>query len=273
MKDNDNSVDSLVDIGVNLTNSAFDADREQVIEQARKAGVSRLIITGTTVEESVNAAELAEKKTGCFSTAGVHPHYAQTVSGRFCQELRDLLSRKRVVAIGETGLDFNRNFSPKSAQEAVFEQHLELAVELGKPLFCHERDASRRFIEMIKPCRDQLPDIVVHCFTAGREALYPYLDLDCHIGITGWICDERRGTHLHSLVRDIPANRLMVETDAPYLLPRSLADKPKNQRNAPCFLPQVVSTIAHHTGKSFTQVASETTETALRFFRLDQDEQ
>ena len=139
-----------------------------------------------------------------------------------------------MVAVGETGLDFNRDFSPRNVQEAVFEKQIELAINYSLPLFCHERDASNRFAEIIKSYRDQIEKLVVHCFTADKAALYRYLDLDCHIGITGWICDERRGTHLHPLVKSIPDNRLMIETDSPWLLPRTIQNKTCKSKKRAC---------------------------------------
>src|SRR6185312_13744644 len=118
-------------------------------------------------------------------------------------------------AVGQTGLDYNRNYSPRDVQLAVFERQLAIAAELGKPLFLHQRDAHADFVALLRRWRDKVPAAVVHCFTDSREALADYLALDCHVGITGWICDERRGSHLRELVREIPADRLMIETDAP----------------------------------------------------------
>ena len=264
--------DELVDIAINLTHESFSHDRNEVVERAKQAGVKTLVITGTSLAESIHALELAAGYDYCYCTAGIHPHDAKDVKNSHYAELSSLISQKKVVAVGETGLDFNRNFSPRDAQEQVFEQQIELAIESGKPLFCHERDASDRFAEMIKPYRDDISRLVVHCFTADKKALYNYLDMDCHIGMTGWICDERRGSHLHPLLKDIPANRLMVETDGPYLLPRTLSPKPKTRRNEPVFLTEVVKTIAEITGKTYTVVAAETTATARAFFSLDQDE-
>ena len=259
----------LIDIGVNLGDKAFHPDRDEVIQRALDAGVSTMVLTGTSLEESRQVLGLTQQYSHCcFATAGIHPHHAKEVRTETFAELKSLLINDKVVAIGETGLDFNRDFSPRPVQEKVFEQHLELAIETGMPLFCHERDASERFTEMVHACRDQLTALVVHCFTADKTALYRYLDLDCHIGITGWICDERRGTHLHNLVNDIPANRLMIETDAPWLLPRTLEKKPKNRRNEPAFLVEVVKEIATHCGKSIEQVAQETRTTAQHFFNL-----
>ncbi len=171
--------------------------------------------------------------------------------------------------MGECGLDFNRDFSPRSQQERVLEEHLQLAAETGLPVFLHERDADQRMIELLRHFRDRLSAAVIHCFTGEKRALYGYLDMDLHIGITGWICDERRGTHLHPLVRDIPAGRLMLETDAPYLLPRTLRPKPKSGHNEPAFLTEVLREVARHRGETEVELARHTTATARRFFRLD----
>ncbi|WP_281648215.1 TatD family hydrolase [Parendozoicomonas sp. Alg238-R29] len=259
----------LVDIGVNLGDKAFDKDRDDVVERALEAGVTTMILTGTTLEESQQTVQLTELYPDhCFTTAGIHPHYAKDATEQHFAELRDMYKLEKVVAVGEAGLDFNRDFSPRPVQEQVFEKHIEMAVETGMPLFCHERDASKRFADIVKNYRDDICDLVVHCFTADKESLYRYLDLDLHIGITGWVCDERRGFHLHPLLNDIPANKLMVETDCPYLLPRTSKPKPKSRRNEPAFLGEVVKTIAAQTGKSIEQIAQETTKTAKSFFRL-----
>ncbi|OED47384.1 hydrolase TatD [Endozoicomonas sp. (ex Bugula neritina AB1)] len=266
---------SLIDIGVNLNNKAFFKDRDDVVARALDAGISTMILTGTSLSESHQVLELANHYSDlCYCTAGVHPHDAKEVQTDDVLTLKALLTEDKVVAVGETGLDFNRYFSPRPVQESVFEAQIELSIESGLPLFCHERDASERFADIVRNYRDNISDLVVHCFTADKSALYRYLDLDLHIGITGWVCDERRGTHLHPLLNDIPAHRLMIETDAPYLLPRTLLKKPKNRRNEPAFLHEVVSVIAQHTGKNVESVARETTEVAKRFFNLpDQDGQ
>src|SRR5690606_32428027 len=173
-----------------------------------------------------------------------------------------------VRAVGECGLDFNRDLSPRAQQERVLEEHLQLAVETGLPVFLHEREADQRLAAIIRPFRDQLTAAVVHCFTGEKRALYAYLDLDLHIGITGWICDERRGTHLHPLVREIPRGRLMLESDAPYLLPRTLRPKPKSGHNEPAFLREVLREVARHRGESEEALAVHSTATARAFFGL-----
>ena len=203
-----------------------------------------------------------------FATAGVHPHDASQWTGDSASQLRALLAEPEVRAVGECGLDFNRDFSPRPQQERALEEQLQLAVESAMPVFLHERDASERLVAILKPFRDRLSAAVVHCFTGDKRALYAYLDLDLHIGITGWICDERRGTHLHPLVRDIRADRLMLESDAPYLLPRSLRPKPKSGHNEPAYLPEVLREVARHRGESEAQLAAHTTLTARQFFGL-----
>ncbi|MBF3232976.1 hydrolase TatD, partial [Pseudomonas aeruginosa] len=182
--------------------------------------------------------------------------------------LRALFDDPRVRAVGECGLDFNRDFSPRPAQEKALEEQLALAVELQRPVFLHERDASERLLAILRDFRDRLPAAVVHCFTGERRALYGYLDLDLHIGITGWINDERRGTHLHDLVGEIPVGRLMLESDAPYLLPRSLRPKPKNGRNEPAYLVEVLDCVARHRGESAERLAAHTSAAARAFFGL-----
>jgi TatD DNase family protein len=254
----------LVDIGANLTHSAFREDLDAVVARARDAGVSPMI-TGTTVEESRHALAIAAKY-GLHCTAGVHPHHARECNDATIPELRKLSEDPRVAAIGECGLDFNRNYSPHPDQEKWFVAQLELGIDLGKPLFLHSRDAHPRFAEILRSHKPQ--KAVAHCFTGEKEEMHAYLDLGLYIGITGWICDERRGRHLLGLVKDIPRERLLVETDSPYLTPRDMHPQPKARRNEPAFLPHIVRTLARALGRSPEEVARDTTENARRLFSL-----
>ncbi|KJK04694.1 MULTISPECIES: TatD family hydrolase [Pseudomonas] len=262
----------LIDIGVNLTNPSFADKHAAILERAEAAGVVQMMVTGTSLEGSEQALELClsldESGQRLFSTAGVHPHDASSWSTESSRHVRALLEQPRVRAVGECGLDFNRDFSPRPQQEKALEEQLALAVELQMPVFLHERDASERLLAILKDYRDRLPAAVVHCFTGERAALFGYLDLDLHIGITGWICDERRGTHLHPLVSSIPQGRLMLESDAPYLLPRSLRPKPKNGRNEPAYLTEVLREVALHRGETAEQLAAHSTACARAFFGL-----
>ena len=259
----------MIDIGVNLTNKRFDKDLISVIDNAKQAGLSKLIVTGTNLKESEQALLLAKAHPEFIvSTAGVHPHDASTFTIDTYNALKQLASQAQVKAIGECGLDFNRNFSTPAEQEHAFIQQLELAVECQLPVFMHERDANERFIELLTPYIKQLPNAVVHCFTGDQKALERCLALDLHIGITGWICDERRGAHLLDLVKMIPDDRLMIETDSPYLLPRSMRPKPKSSRNEPKYLPYIAQTIADAREQELQAFLLATEKTTNAFFNL-----
>ncbi|MFM9980846.1 MAG: TatD family hydrolase [Burkholderiales bacterium] len=259
---------AVFDIGANLTHASFHADLPEVLARARHAGVETIVVTGTSIAGSRAALALAEAHPGVYATAGVHPHEAAHCTADTLPALRTLLSNPCVVAVGECGLDFNRNYSPHPDQEKWFVAQLELACELGKPLFLHSRDAHPRFAELLHDRKDRLPPAVAHCFTGEQAELRAYLDLGLYIGITGWICDERRGKHLLELVREIPLDRLMIETDAPYLTPRTLRPQPHARRNEPAFLTHILATIAQALGMPLEAVARCTTENAHRFFRL-----
>jgi TatD DNase family protein len=259
----------MIDIGANLAHDSFDADFNAVLQRARDASIQQIVVTGSSEDSSIKALELARQHQGfLFATAGMHPHHASDLTPTAMETFRQLAGEPEVRAIGETGLDFFRNFSPPELQEKAFEQHIELAIDLGMPLFLHERDAYPRFYEILKDYRSDLSAAVVHCFTGEQKALFAYLDLDCHIGITGWICDERRGTHLLPLISSIPQDRLMLETDSPYLLPRTVKEKPKKNRNEPCYLDYVCSAVADASNQSSGTVAAQTTDNAKHFFSL-----
>ena len=244
---NQNAFTGYIDIGANLTHEQFNSDRETVIESAIKADVSAMVVTGSTLAESEKALMLAKQYPNClYATAGIHPLHADEWQDDFRYEFKRLLTQDEVKAVGETGLDFFRNLCPQATQEKAFEAQIELAIELQMPMFLHQREAHHRFQPILKNARDKLTNVVVHCFTDNQKALYDYLDLDCHIGITGWICDERRGQHLTQLVANIPDNRLLIETDAPYLLPRDLPQAKKTRRNLPQYLPHIAEKVAQY---------------------------
>ncbi|TZF80930.1 TatD family hydrolase [Cognatilysobacter lacus] len=259
----------LIDIGANLTHDAFDRDRDAVIARARAAGVAQMVVTGASREHSPKALELALAHPGLlFATAGVHPHHAVEYTAECDAEMRALLAHDTVVAVGECGLDYFRDFSPRPAQRRAFEMQLQTAVDTGKPLFLHQRDAHDDFVAIMKNFEGRIGPAVVHCFTGTREEAFAYLDRDWHIGITGWLCDERRGQHLREIVPHIPLGRLMIETDAPYLLPRTLKPLPKDRRNEPAFLAHIVEELARDRGAKVDSIAAATTATARAFFRL-----
>lgn len=259
----------MIDIGCNLTHESFTDDRPAVIAAAVLAGVRRQVVTGADVASSHAAADLALRyPSQLWSTAGVHPHHAGTFDTAHREGLRELLARPEVVAVGECGLDYCRDFSPRTRQRAAFVAQLEIAAQIGKPVFLHQRDSHDDFKAILEEFRGRLAGGVAHCFTGNVAQLEDYLSLGLCIGITGWVCDERRGGDLRQSVPRIPADRLMVETDAPYLLPRDLEPRPKSRRNEPQHLGHIVRTVARLRGESWEHLAETSTRTAERFFGI-----
>ncbi|MDR2150681.1 MAG: TatD family hydrolase [Spirochaetaceae bacterium] len=258
----------VIDIGVNLMHPSFDKDRDQVVKQAEEAGVSALIITGTDAPSSAAACAYAALYPGkLYSTAGVHPHDAKTWDAAAQETVRKLAQTGAACAVGECGLDYNRNFSPPAVQRRCFEQQIALAEACALPLFVHERDAFADVSALLRANRSSSA-AVIHCFTGTAYQLEEYLALGCYIGITGWICDERRGGALVALVNRIPPDKLMLETDAPFLFPRSLGLKGRASRNEPRFLPQIAGFIASHLEKDPQVLAQETYANTCRFFGI-----
>lgn len=263
----DSAATGLIDIGINLGHDSFDHDRAEVIRRAHASGVTKMLITGSSIASTRAAIDLVRADPRRFRcTAGVHPHHASDLDQQALAELAALASVREVAAVGECGLDYFRNFSPHAAQQQAFRQQLELAVRLRKPVFLHQRDAHTDFLAILRDYRPGLVGGVAHCFTAGVDEARAYLDLGLYIGITGWICDERRGLHLREVVRMIPEDRLLIETDAPYLLPRDLRPKPQTRRNEPMYLPHVLEAIAAARNQRPQELASMTTRNALTLF-------
>ncbi|CBG90618.1 3'-5' ssDNA/RNA exonuclease TatD [Citrobacter rodentium] len=258
----------MFDIGVNLTSSQFVKDHDEVVARAYAAGVNGLLLTGTNLYESQQAQRLAQHYPHCWSTAGVHPHDSSEWRADTGEAIVALAALPEVVAIGECGLDFNRNFSTPQAQEHAFEAQLRIAAELQMPVFMHCRDAHTRFLALLDPWLDKLPGAVLHCFTGTRQEMQECLERGLYIGITGWVCDERRGLALRELLPLIPTEKLLIETDAPYLLPRDLSPKPASRRNEPAYLPHILQRIAHWRGEDPQQLAAATDANAEKLFGI-----
>lgn len=263
----------MIDIGVNLTNKRFDKDREEVISRAKAIGVENLFITGTSVNDSLAAIELIDNYKTLFpnflySTAGIHPHYADNVDVDYLSEIKKMIEQPEVIAIGECGLDFNRNFSKPEQQINVFNEQIQLASDLSMPLFLHQRDAFDTWFKLLEPYLNKVPAIITHCFTGNREELKHCIKAGMYIGITGWICDEKRGKDLQEIVKLIPKNRLLVETDAPYLTPKKIIPKPKNGRNEPIYLPYIIEKIANIVGENPQDLAYQTSKNSRTAFNL-----
>ena len=258
----------LVDIGANLTHESFAADREAVIARGVAAGVTRQIVTGADLAGSRAAAVLAAAHPRrLWSTAGVHPHHASTLDSATREAVLELLQQPCVVAVGECGLDYFRNLSPPAAQRSALVAQLAMAAATGKPVFLHQRDSHADFKAILEDFRGQIRG-VAHCFTGDRGQAEDYLGLGLYIGITGWVCDERRGASLRDAVPIIPADRLMVETDAPYLLPRDMRPRRRSRRNEPAYLIHVAERVAALRGESLATLAASSTRAAVQFFNL-----
>lgn len=263
----------MIDIGVNLTNKRFDKDRADVINRAKLLGMEHLLITGTSVEESRKALALCHSYQQAhpdflYATAGVHPHDADNVNYDYLSALEELALKPQVKAIGECGLDFNRNFSAPAQQQKIFSEQVALAASLQMPLFLHQRDAFEPWFSTLSPYLGIIPAMVTHCFTGTADELKQCLKANMYIGVTGWLCDERRGQVLRDIVSNIPLNRLLIETDAPYLTPRTIRPRPKSSRNEPSYLPYIIEEIASITGIDQYEISYQTALNAKQVFNL-----
>ena len=262
-------MEKLIDIGLNLMHKSFRKDRKEIIEEAKKVGVSKFIITGTNVKSSQIASEYALNYPDVlYSTSGVHPHDAKTCNDKTLNELQKIAENPSVVAIGECGLDYNRDFSPRDVQREWFEKQIKLAEELNMPLFLHERDAHEDMYNILEKHDKIAKKAVIHCLTGTKSEAENYIDLGCYIGVTGWICDMKRGKSLQEAVSVIPSDKLMIETDAPFLIPKNFDNKPKKNRNEPKDLPHILNTIANYKNEDVEKLGKEVTKTTKKFFKI-----
>ena len=257
---------SYFDIGANLTHESFKKDFDRVIEEAKLNKVKKICITSTSIEDTKNSLKLTDIDSDLFiTTCGIHPHYADTFKTIDIKKILDLCKQPSIKAIGETGLDFNRNFSKKNNQISCFLSQIEIAEQLSLPLFMHQRDAHKDFLNCFKEI-DLTVKAVVHCFTEDKKKFYEYLDKGFWIGFTGWICDPIRGRHMIDLISSMPLDRVMIETDSPYLLPKNL--KVKGRRNEPKYIYEIAKKIADLQKKSLNEVCNIFYENSIRFFNL-----
>ncbi|MFH6946387.1 TatD family hydrolase [Flavobacterium sp. FlaQc-50] len=264
---------TYIDIGINLTNKQFQNDIDDIVQDAIDADVTKMILTGTSIRNSEESSKIAKQYSGVlYSTAGIHPHDAKSFDHQSISKLKNLLQQKHVVSVGECGLDFDRDFSPRNVQEDCYKAHLELAVEIQKPLFLHESAAFTRFMSITSEYLPKLPKAVVHCFTGTLQEARTYLDNGFYLGFTGAISDSKRFEHLKEVIQYVPLDKIMIETDAPFMLPKnvpnSLLKKYHERRCEPAFLPYVAGTIAQFKGIPLDKIAEETTKNAKSFFGI-----
>ncbi|MCH8536134.1 MAG: TatD family hydrolase [Alkalimonas sp.] len=254
------------DSGVNLFSEQFAADREQVMLRAQAAGIDKQILIASDLAECQQNLHWCQQHANCHTTAGIHPHQAGQADTDWLQQLKSILTNHPIVAVGECGLDFNRNFSSQDAQIDVFAQQLQLAKELTLPVYLHERDAFDTQLQLLKD--HAICHGIAHCFTGDTTQLKAYLDLGLYIGITGWLCDERRNQALVEALAYLPLDRICLETDAPFLLPRNLAPKPKSRRNEPAYLLAIANQLAQLKAIPLQQVETQCWHNSLTLFNL-----
>ncbi|RVT44378.1 hydrolase TatD [Rheinheimera sediminis] len=258
------------DAGVNLFSDRFNNDRDAVVQNARNNQVSELLLISSDAAESKLNADYCLSHSALYCTAGVHPHYAGAVSSDWQHQIQLLLQSPTVVAVGECGLDFDRNFSAPEQQIQVFETQLQLASQYKKPAYLHERAAFSTQIALLQQCSALTG--IAHCFTGDTNQLKAYLDLGLYIGITGWLCDNNRGQSLMDAISYLPLDRLILETDAPFLLPKTMLNKPKSRRNEPQFLTEIATQVSSLTGHSLVDIARHSRTNCLKLFQINTDE-
>lgn len=257
----------MIDIGVNLNHSLFLDDLQKTLDEAATQDVNGMICIASDLDESRLLGNYTQSYDRLWQTLGCHPHQAKTWQATSKQQIKELMLTLKPVAIGETGLDFNRNYSTPDQQRLAFEQQIELADEVSLPLYLHERDAHQEMINYLEQCPDIAKRSVIHCFTGSIDELDNYLALGLHIGITGWVCDERRGNDLQAAVPHIPLDRILLETDAPYLLPRNIRPRPK--KNHPKYLPYVARKVAELRNMDVQTLIQASVENTQRVFDLE----
>ena len=256
----------LADSCFNLTHDSFDHDLFDVIEEAQNEGIEYFFTPSSSKLDIEKIFYATEKISNLYVGVGIHPHHASEINLQTADEFKAYAMHKKVVAIGEIGLDYFRNFQSPSIQKKCFDLFLGIATDIHKPVFLHHREAFNDFYPMVKNALPNLPQSIVHCFTGTKDELKAFLDLGLYIGITGWICDPKRGMDVRGLLKYIPTDRLIVETDAPYLMPKNLAVKPKNRRNEPKYLINVVEEISSATNIKAQTIAEASTKNFKSLF-------
>ena len=259
----------IADIACNFTSERFDDDLNDVINRAITNKITKFGLICSRLMDLDKLLKIYSRYSkDMFFTIGVHPHHANEINDRYLKNLKEVININNPHAIGETGLDFFRNLSTYEEQIYAFEEQIKIAIETDKPLFLHQRDSHDDFIKILKKYSSNLNNSVVHCFTGTKAQLEDYLNLDCYIGVTGWICDEKRNVELRKTIKNIPPSKLMIETDCPYLIPKNLRNKPKNNRNEPSSLNHIVSEIAILMEINEDVLREETFKNTKNFFNI-----
>ena len=257
----------IFDSHCHLDDKSFRKDIDSVIKRANDNGIIRMMTIGINGKTSAQAVSLAQSQDGIYASVGVHPHDVKNCNKSILQDLKNLAKNEKVRAWGEMGLDFNRMYSPRQDQEQWFEKQLDIADKLDLPMIFHERDSNGRFLEILKNHNSTVMNGVVHCFSGNQNELDQYLSLGLHIGITGILTIKSRGAQLRKLVTGIPTDRLLVETDAPYLVPAP--EKNHTRRNEPAFVKSVLLKLAEVRNEDPQQLAQIIWQNTCRLYGLE----
>ena len=257
----------IADIACNFTSERFNKDLDEVISRAMTNKITKFGLICSQLDDVEKLLNIySQYSNDIFFTIGVHPHHAKEINDEYLKKLKEVVNNNNPHAIGETGLDFFRNLSTYEEQIYAFEEQIKIAIDNNKPLFLHQRDSHDDFIKILRKYSSDISKAVVHCFTGTQEQLDDYLDLDCYIGVTGWICDEKRNIELRKTIKNIPLSKIMVETDCPYLIPKNLPHKPKNNRNEPSNLNHIISEVATLMEIDEENLRKQTFENTINFF-------
>ena len=258
----------IADIACNFTSERFDKDLDDVINRAITNKITKFGLICSRLSDIDKLLKIYDKYSKhMFCTIGVHPHHANEINDQYLKKLKEAVNLNDPDAIGETGLDFFRNLSTYDEQIYAFEEQIKIAIDTNKPLFLHQRDSHDDFIKILREYSSDINKAVVHCFTGTQEQLEDYLELDCYIGVTGWICDEKRNVELRKTIKNIPLEKLMIETDCPYLIPKNLPNKPKNNRNEPINLNHIVNEIAVLMEIDIDSLRKQTFKNTINYFK------
>lgn len=259
----------LIDCVAKLTDNVFQEDVDQVIERAKLAHISRIIVAANNDMQSLSAVELAIRHSDClFASIGIHPHFAAACYGRWSNTLERLGKMKRVVAIGECGLDYVEFYAEPEIQEQCFEAQLEYASQNGLPVILKQLEAHDSFMELVEKWRPNLVGGMINGFSGNAQELKDYLDLDLHIGINGCISETRTSKRLSKLIPHIPGDRLLLCSDSPRQLPNTVKPKPRARRNEPMFLSHVCQQLSRILGIQVAELANITSTNAVDLFKL-----
>ena len=257
------------DIACNFTSDRFDNDLDEIIDRAIANNITKFGLICSQLSDLDKLLEIYHRYSkNMFFTIGVHPHHANEINEEYLEKLKEAISKNNPHAVGEVGLDFFRNLSTYEEQIFAFEEQIKISIDTNKPLFLHQRDSHDDFIKILRKYSSDINKTVVHCFTGTQQQLDDYLELDCYIGVTGWICDKKRNVELRKTIKNIPLSRLMIETDCPYLIPKNLPDKPKNNRNEPKYLKHILSEISFLMGIDENLLEKETYKNTKYLFNF-----